>query len=85
MTTIEERVAAIEERNVRVEFDKGWETSWVRRGVIAAVTYCIAGIWLVLIADSNPWLKALVPVAGYILSTLTIPFFKKVWLKRYTQ
>ena len=84
MSTIEERLAVIEQRNARVENDKAWEISWARRIFIAAVTYIFAGIWLVVIADSNPWLKALVPVCGYLLSTLTIPFFKRAWL-RYHQ
>ena len=80
--TLEEFVKEIEllkERNQRVERDKAWEVSWTRRVCIAAVTYLIAGIWLVAIHDTLPWLKAFVPAAGYILSTLTIPLAKKFW------
>ena len=29
---LDERIAAIEERNNRVTYDKAWETSWTRRG-----------------------------------------------------
>ena len=81
MATIEERLAKIEERNARVEADKAWETSWTRRIAIAAITYVIASAWLFVIADTSPWLKALVPVGGYILSTLTMPLFKQWWLR----
>jgi hypothetical protein len=38
MKTIEQRLAAIEERNQRVELDKKWETSWVRR--ISMSAFC---------------------------------------------
>jgi len=84
MDNIEKKLAKIEERNARVEGDKAWETSWARRIFIGIVTYVVAGIWLVLITETGPWLKALVPAGGYILSTLTIPFLKRWWL-RYHQ
>ncbi len=70
----------IKERNQRVELDKAWEVSWTRRIFIALVTYVIAGVWLVMIHDTLPWLKAFVPAAGYILSTFTIPLAKKLWV-----
>ncbi len=76
---IESEIRQIQERNQRVELDKAWEVSWARRIFIALVTYVVAGIWLVWIHDSYPWLKAFVPVAGYILSTLSLPALKKWW------
>ena len=79
---IEQEIEAIKERNRRVEVDKAWEQSWVRRLFIGAVTYVIAGIWLVLISDTSPWLKALVPSGGYILSTLSLSFIKERWINR---
>ena len=77
---LEEEVGSIKERNFRVESDKGWETSWTRRLFITISTYVIAGVWLVMIDDSFPWLKAFVPSAGYLLSTLSLPFIKKWWI-----
>lgn len=82
--TIEELnkdIEIIKERNKRVEADKGWETSWTRRGFIAVVTYLVADVWLLLIGDSYPSLKAFVPAVGYILSTLSLPFVKRWWVK----
>lgn len=79
---IQTEVLAIKERNRRVEGDKAWEISWMRRVFIAAVTYLTAGIWLMLIHDTYPWLKALVPAAGYLLSTLSLPFIKSWWLNK---
>ena len=79
---IQKEFEAIKERNRRVETDKAWEVSWTRRLFIAVVTYVTAGVWLVTISDTNPWLKAIVPVAGYVLSTLSLPPLKKWWIRR---
>jgi hypothetical protein len=78
---IEAEIHGIKSRNQKVEIDKAWEVSWTRRLFIGIVTYVVAGLWLVMINDTNPWLKALVPSGGYILSTLSLPFVKKWWVK----
>jgi hypothetical protein len=78
---LQKDIAEIKERNKKVEIDKSWEVSLVRRGFIFLVTYITAGVWLVTIQDSYPWLKALVPAVGFILSTLTLPPIKKWWTK----
>jgi len=79
MMDIDKEIEDIKERNKKVEIDKAWEISWTRRLFITCATYIIAGIWLILINDANPLLKALVPSGGYLLSTLSLPFIKKVW------
>lgn len=76
---LEQEVEVIKERNVRVEQDKAWEVSWTRRLFITAVTYVIAGVWLVLINDSYPWLKAFVPAGAYIFSTFSLKLLKSWW------
>lgn len=76
---LEKEIQEIKERNLRVEQDKAWETSWFRRVLITGVTYVVAGIWLMSINDNMPWLKALVPAIGYLLSTLSLPFIKTWW------
>lgn len=80
---LEKEIELLKERNLRVEGDKAWEVSWTRRVFIFVSTYVIAGIWLVVIHDTFPWLKAFVPAAGYLLSTLSLPFIKKWWIKKY--
>jgi len=79
---IEERVEKIEQRNKSVELDKAWETSWTRIIIIAIFTYVIVGIFLQVINIPRPWISALVPVIGFTLSTITMPFFKNWWIKR---
>lgn len=70
----------IQERNRRVEADKAWEQSWTRRAFIGLITYATATLWLFMINDSYPWLKAFVPFLGYILSTLTLQPLRKWWI-----
>lgn len=80
--SIEERLFEIEERNARVEMDKAWETSWTRRITIVVLTYAIVATFLSRVHPENMWLDALIPCAGYVLSTLSIPALKRAWIKR---
>ena len=80
---IEQELTTIQERNQRVEMDKAWEVSWTRRGFLAVATYVIASVWLLVIHDATPLLKALIPTIGYLLSTLSLPFIKKNWIKNH--
>jgi len=80
--SIEDRLALLEERNKKVEADKGWETSWFRRVSIAVLTYVIVAAYLGTVIGIDPWLNALVPVAGFLLSTLTLSYLKSWWISR---
>lgn len=85
MSTIQElekRIKVIENRNKRVEQDKKWETSSTRRTLLIIFTYLAIGFYLAAINVSNPWLNAIVPALAFWLSTLTLPFFRKLW-ERY--
>ena len=72
----------IYERNKRVEADKAWETSLTRRTIIAFFTYLIVGFYLNLLKVDYPWLHALVPPMAYVLSTLSLPIVKKIWIEK---
>ncbi len=80
MQSIEE----ILQRNTKVESDKAWETSYTRRFCIALITYVTALLFLTIIYDSAPLIHALVPVGGYLLSTLSLPFIKDRLIKKHT-
>ena len=82
MTDLEQRIAAVEARNARVTADKAWETSFLRRGLIAGITYVCGVILLSIIGDDVAWKHALVPVMGYLLSTFSLPPIKKLWIER---
>ena len=82
MSDIEHELKLIHERNRRVEAEKAWEVSVTRRVFIATVTYVTAAIFLWLIGDVSPFLKALVPAAGYLFSTLSLPWIKAFWIRK---
>ena len=82
MKDLEKRIEAIEKRNKRVEGDKAWETSTLRKVLILILTYIIAVLYLKIADTTNPYLGAVVPCVGFFLSTLTINVIKKIWLKK---
>ena len=77
---IEKEINEIKKRNKRVELDKKWETSITRRICICILTYIVVIIYTYLISRvSNIFLTSLVPVIGFILSTLSLKGIRKVW------
>ena len=78
---LEKRVGAIERRNAHVEADKEWETSLARRGALVLFTYLAVGAYLAAIGVTDAWLNAIVPAVAFMLSTLTLPYLKGIWLK----
>lgn len=76
------RIERIENRNKKVEADKGWETSWTRRVLLILFTYLSIGLYTWAIGVNNPWLNAVILSLGFLLSTLTLPYFKDWWLKK---
>jgi hypothetical protein len=85
MNKLEARVAAIEERNRRVELDKGWETSWTRRITIAILTYGVVVTYLFAIGNDKPFVNSFVPVGGFLLSTLALQSIKNWWESKEKQ
>ncbi len=83
LQALSREIREIKERNARVEQDKAWETSWARRLLLSLFTYLAIGIYLQAIAVPNPWLNAIVPALAFMLSTLTLPFFKRIWLGQF--
>ena len=80
---IEEKIKNIQNRNRRVELDKKWETSLTRRLFIMILTYIIIVIYSYLIRNNNNiFLSYIVPVIGYILSTLSLKLIIKIWEHR---
>ncbi len=80
---LEKNVEDILERNKRVELDKKWETSLTRKICIAVLTYIVVIIYSILISKtSNVLLSSLVPVMGFLLSTLSLKAVRKVWEKK---
>ena len=80
---LEQRIKRIENRNKKVEVDKFWETSYTRRLLLTLFTYLAIGFYLQAVNIEKPWLNAIVPSVAFMLSTLAMPFFKKIWLSYF--
>jgi Mn2+/Fe2+ NRAMP family transporter len=81
MANINAEIKKIKERNKRVEADKAWETSNMRRAVITISIYLLAVIIFKSINAPDPLINAVIPALGFFLSTMTFPFLKDWWIK----
>ncbi|KYK27239.1 hypothetical protein AYK26_04220 [Euryarchaeota archaeon SM23-78] len=82
---LQKEIEKIKERNKRVEADKAWETSWLRRILIAILTYVIIVLFFLVAGLPKPFVNSIVPTLAFILSTLTLSLFKKIWVKKQRQ
>ena len=83
MKDLEKEIELIKERNKRVETDKAWETSWTRKICIAVLTYLVVVAYNYgIIQIDNIFLSSLVPVMGFLLSTLSLKVIRNIWEKR---
>ena len=80
---LEKKIDEIQKRNARVEIDKTWETSITRKITIAILTYGSIVIFLLILHFQRPFLSAIVPTIGFLLSTLSLGFIKKIWISHY--
>lgn len=78
---LESEIEKIKERNRRVESDKAWETSKTRKVLISVFTYFVIALFFIFAWIENPFVNAIVPTLGFILSTSSLPYFKNWWLK----
>ncbi len=81
MSDVEKRLNAIEQRNKKVELDKAWETSLSRKIIVAVLTYITIVLFFFVAQLPKPFINSIVPTTGFVLSTLSLPFFKKLWIK----
>ncbi|MCK5630221.1 MAG: hypothetical protein KAI26_06390 [Nanoarchaeota archaeon] len=81
MSDIEKKLNAIEQRNKRVELDKAWETSFSRKIIITVLTYITIVLFFIVAQLPKPFINSIVPTTGFVLSTLSLPFFKRLWIK----
>lgn len=81
LENLKKRVNALEARNKRVELDKAWETSTVRKLSIIVVTYLVVLGFLFIINNDKPFINAIVPSLGFFLSTLAVNVLKKQWIR----
>ena len=76
-------IEKIKKRNKTVELNKKWETSFTRKCFIAILTYIVVLTYTFLTNTiSNMFLTSLVPVIGFLLSTLSLNLIRKIWEKK---
>lgn len=83
MNNLEQEIEKIKQRNKKVEIDKAWETSFSRKILIAILTYFVVVIFFLVADLPKPYINAIVPTTGFMLSTLTISFVKKIWVNNF--
>lgn len=80
---LKKEIESIKKRNNKVEKDKEWETSLTRKLIIAVLTYIVVVIYSYLIKNvSNIFLTSIVPVIGFLLSTLSLKIVRQFWERR---
>jgi hypothetical protein len=79
---ISQELENIKKRNKKVETDKAWEWSIARKILLMIFTYLALGIYMQAIDINNPRLNAIIPAIWFLLSTLTLPRFKKLRTKK---
>lgn len=75
-----QEIAKLKQRNARVEADKAWETSISRKFMVACLTYAVIVIFFHSAGFTQPFINALVPTLGFLLSTITGNLIKKRWI-----
>ena len=79
----QKEIEEIKARNKKVELDKAWETSWVRKICICILTYIVVIVYSHIVRNyDNIFLSSLVPVIGFTLSTLSLKYIRKIWEKK---
>jgi hypothetical protein len=82
LENIQAEIDAIKRRNARVEQEKAWETSWQRKLSIIVTTYFVMILVFFSLGNNSPFLNAIVPTFGYMLSTLSMGWIKRLFLKK---
>lgn len=79
---LNKEICKIKIRNKKVEIDKAWETSFIRRILIIILTYIVIVLFFYFAELPRPFINSIVPSIAFLLSTLTLSFFKKIWISR---
>lgn len=76
----EKEILKINERNKKVELDKKWETSMTRKICIMLLTYVVVVLYSYIIKKyDNIFLSSFVPVIGFLFSTFSLKYIRKLW------
>ncbi len=75
---LEQEINTIKQRNKRVELDKKWETSGIRKICICILTYIVVVVYSYIVRNyDNIFLSSLVPVIRIHIIYFVIKIYKK--------
>lgn len=80
--SIDEELELIKERNRRDEANKAWETSMTRAFMVAFITYFVMILVMHALKVENPFVSAIIPTLGFLLSTLSVGSIKNIWINK---
>jgi hypothetical protein len=78
----EKEIIEIKKRNLRVEADKAWETSWTRRFFVVILTYLVIVLFFYFAGLPDPFVNSIVPALAFVLSTFSMALIRKFWQKK---
>lgn len=79
---LETKIETIEQRNKKVEQNKAWEMSSMRKIIISLLTYFTVSIVMMSFSVPTPFINAIIPTLGFLLSTSSLNVFKNIWVAR---
>ncbi|MCA9381372.1 hypothetical protein KC678_03845 [Candidatus Dojkabacteria bacterium] len=82
---LEEKVEKLNLLNRYSEMQDEWDKSLTRIVLVVVFTYLFVVLFMYFLGVENPIINALLPAGAYILSTRTIPYVKKIWIKQYLE
>ena len=80
---IEEEINLIRCRNRKAEADKAWEISNMRKIAVALTAYFVMICVMYVLKMENPFIGAIIPTLGFILSTVSDDLVKKIRMKKF--
>lgn len=80
--SVDEELELIKERHRRVEANKAWKTSKTRALFVAMITYFVMILVMHAIKVENPFISAIIPTLGFVLSTLSVNSVKRFWVNK---
>ena len=80
ITLLQHEIGTLKHRNRLTDLDKAWDASAIRAVLLMGFTYLTLVVYLHALGIKSAWQNAVVPAAGFMLSMLSMPSVKSIWL-----
>lgn len=85
ISLLEEKVNKLALQEKYIEMQKSWSESLTRIAMNTISTYVLVVLLMIFFNIENYFMNALIPALGYALSIQSIPFVKKIWIRKYLE